>query len=89
VACGVGPFEERAYPPIFCLCLCRTRYNEYVESHVEGGESIFWYCLMMWLVIFFHSLPWITSYCLMCLHSSRWNPSMMLDSVISGLRMYS
>jgi hypothetical protein len=56
---------------------------------LRGGESIFLYFLMIRLVIFFHSLPLITSYCLICLRSSHWNPSMLLDSVISSLRMYS
>jgi hypothetical protein len=55
----------------------------------KGGESILWYCLMMLLVIFFHSLPWIALYCLMCLRSSHWNPYMLFDSVISRFRMYS
>jgi hypothetical protein len=75
--------------PYFVCVFCWTCYDDHVESHVEGGESIFWYCLMIWLVIFFHSLSWIASYFLMCLHSSRWNPSMLLDPVISSLRMYS
>jgi hypothetical protein len=89
VACGVGPFDEGVLPPVFCVCLCRARYDAHVESRVGGGGSILWYCLMMWLVILFHSLSWIASYCLMCLCSSLWKPYMLLDSVISSLRMYS
>jgi hypothetical protein len=54
---------------------------------VKGGESVLCYCLMMLLVIFFHSLPWIASYCLMCIRISRWNPYMLFDSVISSSRM--
>jgi hypothetical protein len=41
MACVVGPFEEDAQPPIFCLCLCRTHYDKHVEYPIEGGYVYF------------------------------------------------
>jgi hypothetical protein len=72
--------------PYFVYVFVGPIATSILNPMLRGGESIFWYCLMIWLVIFFHLLPWIASYCLMCLRSSLWNPSILLDSVILSLR---
>jgi hypothetical protein len=50
---------------------------------LNGWESIFWYCLMIWLVIFFHSLPEIASYCFMCRRISLVKLSMLFDYALN------